>query len=86
MTLLGRRSRLFAGTRYLKRGVNGDGNCANDVEVEQIVDVGRTIAGHAGKVAAHVQARCVRKVTLHLPPRAHADLGLPTSAHRLCDS
>lgn len=38
VTLIGRRSRLFAGTRYLKRGVNDEGNVANDVEVEQIVD------------------------------------------------
>ena len=38
ITLIGRRSRLFAGTRYLKRGVNDEGNVANDVEVEQIVD------------------------------------------------
>ena len=32
-----RRSRNFAGTRYLKRGVNSDGDVANEVETEQIV-------------------------------------------------
>ncbi len=37
MTLVGRRSRHFAGTRYLKRGVSDEGYVANDVEVEQIV-------------------------------------------------
>ncbi|VDO12023.1 unnamed protein product [Rodentolepis nana] len=35
--LLARRSRFFAGTRFLKRGVNIDGNVANEVETEQIV-------------------------------------------------
>ncbi|CAN0024749.1 unnamed protein product [Scytosiphon promiscuus] len=36
MTLIARRSRHFAGTRYLKRGVSDTGKVANDVEVEQI--------------------------------------------------
>ncbi|XP_020104055.1 phosphoinositide phosphatase SAC2-like isoform X3 [Ananas comosus] len=36
-TLIARRSRYFAGTRYLKRGVNEKGRVANDVETEQIV-------------------------------------------------
>ncbi|XP_042506207.1 phosphoinositide phosphatase SAC2-like [Macadamia integrifolia] len=36
-TLIARRSRHFAGTRYLKRGVNEMGRVANDVETEQIV-------------------------------------------------
>ncbi|RLN03685.1 hypothetical protein C2845_PM13G00620 [Panicum miliaceum] len=35
--LISRRSRHFAGTRYLKRGVNDHGKVANDVETEQIV-------------------------------------------------
>ncbi|KAL2932991.1 Phosphoinositide phosphatase SAC2 [Bienertia sinuspersici] len=37
LTLLARRSRHYAGTRYLKRGVNEKGRAANDVETEQIV-------------------------------------------------
>ncbi|KAJ7942466.1 Phosphoinositide phosphatase [Quillaja saponaria] len=37
MTLIARRSRHYAGTRYLKRGVNEKGRVANDVETEQIV-------------------------------------------------
>jgi SacI homology domain len=36
-TLIARRSRLFAGTRYLRRGVDSDGFTANEVETEQIV-------------------------------------------------
>ncbi|KAF9266223.1 polyphosphoinositide phosphatase [Marasmius fiardii PR-910] len=37
VTLIARRSRHFAGARYLKRGINGEGNVANEVETEQIV-------------------------------------------------
>ncbi|KAI3833518.1 hypothetical protein MKW98_024517 [Papaver atlanticum] len=37
LTLIARRSRLYAGTRYRKRGVNERGRVANDVETEQIV-------------------------------------------------
>lgn len=37
VTLLARRSRHFAGTRYLKRGVSEQGKVANDVEHEQII-------------------------------------------------
>ncbi|KAK3159286.1 hypothetical protein QOZ80_2AG0148200 [Eleusine coracana subsp. coracana] len=37
LTLISRRSRHYAGTRYLKRGVNEKGRVANDVETEQIV-------------------------------------------------
>ncbi|EKX41961.1 hypothetical protein GUITHDRAFT_112093 [Guillardia theta CCMP2712] len=37
LTLIARRSRCFAGTRYLKRGATLDGFVANEVETEQIV-------------------------------------------------
>ncbi|CAG7892024.1 unnamed protein product [Brassica rapa] len=37
LTLVARRSRHNAGTRYLKRGINESGNVANDVETEQIL-------------------------------------------------
>ena len=37
LTLIGRRSRFYAGTRYNKRGINNEGDIANDVEVEQIL-------------------------------------------------
>jgi hypothetical protein len=52
VTLIGRRSRKFAGTRYLKRGISTDGFVANDVEVEQVVEV----AGR-GDIASFVQRR-----------------------------
>jgi len=44
LTLIARRSRFFAGARYLKRGVNSKGHVANDVESEQIVIDG-TVTG-----------------------------------------
>uniref|UniRef100_A0A1J3GAA0 Phosphoinositide phosphatase SAC5 n=1 Tax=Noccaea caerulescens TaxID=107243 RepID=A0A1J3GAA0_NOCCA len=37
LTVIARRSRHYAGTRYLRRGVNNLGRVANDVETEQIV-------------------------------------------------
>ncbi|EJD51558.1 hypothetical protein AURDEDRAFT_181831 [Auricularia subglabra TFB-10046 SS5] len=37
ITLIARRSRHYAGARYLRRGVNDEGNVANEVETEQIV-------------------------------------------------
>ena len=40
VTLIARRSKHFAGTRYRKRGVNFKGQVANDVEAEQLVDAG----------------------------------------------
>ncbi len=38
VSVIGRRNRKFAGTRYLKRGINDDGEVANDVETEQILE------------------------------------------------
>ncbi len=38
ITVLARRSRHYAGTRYLKRGINNNGNVANEVETEQILE------------------------------------------------
>jgi hypothetical protein len=40
ITLISRRSRFLAGTRYHKRGVSDSGYVANEVETEQIVDAG----------------------------------------------
>lgn len=51
LILLARRSRHFAGTRYLKRGVNPAGHAANDVEVEQVVD------DNWGRLSSFVQLR-----------------------------
>ncbi|EFC45272.1 phosphoinositide polyphosphatase domain protein [Naegleria gruberi] len=37
LTVIARRSRYYAGTRYLKRGISDGGHVANHVEIEQIV-------------------------------------------------
>lgn len=55
LTLIARRSRHFAGTRYLKRGVNAKGRVANDVETEQLVYAEKTdqicsIVQHRGSI------------------------------------
>lgn len=47
ITIIGRRSRFFAGARFLKRGINDLGYVANDVETEQIVSEMLTTSFHA---------------------------------------
>eukprot|EP00884_Botryococcus_braunii_P005975 jgi/Botrbrau1/15379/Bobra.43_2s0010.1 len=57
VTLVARRSKFFAGTRYRKRGVNDDGQVANHVEVEQIVSAGFDMHTRFPVVASMVQVR-----------------------------
>jgi len=57
VTLIARRSRHFAGTRYRKRGVNKQGKTANDVETEQMVDATGEWTGAPWKLASVVQVR-----------------------------
>jgi len=47
ITIIARRSRFFAGARFLKRGANDLGYVANDVETEQIVSEAATTSFHA---------------------------------------
>lgn len=47
ITVIARRSRFFAGARFLKRGANDLGYVANDVETEQIVSEVLTTSFHA---------------------------------------
>ncbi|KAK7258261.1 hypothetical protein RIF29_32840 [Crotalaria pallida] len=56
VSLISRRSRHFAGTRYLKRGVNDRGRVANDVETEQIV-LDDEAGSCKGKMSSVVQMR-----------------------------
>ncbi|XP_020589372.1 phosphoinositide phosphatase SAC1 [Phalaenopsis equestris] len=56
VALISRRSRHFAGTRYLKRGVNDKGRVANDVETEQIV-LDEEAGCCKGKMSSVVQMR-----------------------------
>lgn len=44
--VIARRSRKFAGLRFLKRGANNEGNVANEVETEQIVFNSKTTSFH----------------------------------------
>ncbi|KAL3684409.1 hypothetical protein R1sor_002431 [Riccia sorocarpa] len=58
ITLISRRSRYFAGTRYLKRGVSDNGKVANDVETEQIVvDEESGFGTTPGQISSVVQNR-----------------------------
>ena len=52
LTLIARRSRYYAGTRYLKRGASVGGHVGNEVEVEQVLE-----DTSAGTIAAFVQLR-----------------------------
>jgi len=54
LCLLSRRSRHFAGTRYLKRGVSDKGKVANDVEHEQII---HDETGAEGAFSSFLQVR-----------------------------
>lgn len=58
-TLIARRSRHYAGPRYLKRGVNEKGRVANDVETEQIVleDVNQACPACPIQMSSVVQIR-----------------------------
>lgn len=57
VTLVSRRSRYFAGTRYRKRGVSDAGHVANEVETEQIIDVGAAVPNGPPRIASSVQVR-----------------------------
>lgn len=54
LALIARRSRYFAGTRYLKRGISDSGKVANDVEIEQIV---HEESVYEGTFSSYVQVR-----------------------------
>ncbi|XP_046738067.1 polyphosphoinositide phosphatase isoform X4 [Diprion similis] len=57
VTIIARRSTKYAGTRFLKRGANFDGDVANEVETEQIVhDSGISSFSH-GHFSSFVQMR-----------------------------
>eukprot|EP00803_Ostreobium_quekettii_P002349 evm.model.scf_47.9 EVM.evm.TU.scf_47.9 scf_47:105431-123826(-) len=57
VTLVARRSRHFAGTRYLKRGINNKGWVANEVETEQIVSLGIDSSSCSPSLSSVVQLR-----------------------------
>ena len=57
VTLIARRSRDFAGTRFLKRGANMRGQPANNVETEQIVHDASTLRHDSGMYTSYLQIR-----------------------------
>ncbi|XP_005103334.1 polyphosphoinositide phosphatase isoform X2 [Aplysia californica] len=57
LTVIGRRSNQFAGTRFLKRGTNQEGYVANEIETEQIVQDTSVTFLDQGKVSSFVQLR-----------------------------
>ncbi|XP_033338065.2 polyphosphoinositide phosphatase FIG4 isoform X2 [Megalopta genalis] len=57
VTVIARRSNKYAGTRFLKRGANFDGDVANEVETEQIVHDSGVSALSKGRYSSFVQMR-----------------------------
>ncbi|KAL5009502.1 hypothetical protein ScPMuIL_011807 [Solemya velum] len=57
LTLIARRSAKFAGTRFLKRGINCDGDVANEIETEQIVHDASITYLNKAKITSFVQLR-----------------------------
>ncbi|XXG81594.1 hypothetical protein AAC387_Pa09g2188 [Persea americana] len=56
-TLIARRSRHYAGTRFLKRGINEKGRVANEVETEQIVFEDVSDGAYPAQITSIVQTR-----------------------------
>ena len=52
-----RRSKKYAGTRFLKRGANSEGDVANEVETEQIVNLAEVQDWNRGSFTSFVQLR-----------------------------
>lgn len=57
LTLIARRSKKYAGTRFLKRGTNQDGDVANEVETEQILSEIEQFNFNTGQFSSFVQIR-----------------------------
>ncbi|KAG9432803.1 polyphosphoinositide phosphatase isoform X1 [Apis mellifera carnica] len=57
VTIIARRSNKYAGTRFLKRGANFDGDVANEVETEQIVHDSGVSSLSKGRFSSFVQMR-----------------------------
>ena len=55
--MIARRSKDFAGTRFLKRGANDEGQVANEVETEQIVHDATSNLHPNGRYTSYIQLR-----------------------------
>jgi len=70
ITLIARRSRHFAGTRYLKRGVSDCGMVANDVEMEQTIhahDVGEGLFSSFLQVRGSIPTFWTQETSVTMP-------------------
>ncbi|XP_023722312.1 polyphosphoinositide phosphatase isoform X3 [Cryptotermes secundus] len=57
VTIIARRSNRYAGTRFLKRGANFEGDVANEVETEQMVHDSCVSSLSSGRFSSFVQLR-----------------------------
>jgi hypothetical protein len=57
ISVISRRNRHYAGTRYLKRGISDDGTVANDVETEQILQEISTSCSDKPVVSSYIHIR-----------------------------
>lgn len=57
VTIIARRNRHFAGTRYLKRGISDEGYVGNDVETEQILEEVSTSTPDTPIISSYVHIR-----------------------------
>ena len=57
ISVIARRNRNYAGVRFLKRGISEDGNVANDVETEQILEEISTTWSDRPKISSYLQIR-----------------------------
>eukprot|EP00117_Sycon_ciliatum_P027066 scpid21982/ scgid0701/ Polyphosphoinositide phosphatase; Phosphatidylinositol 3,5-bisphosphate 5-phosphatase; SAC domain-containing protein 3 len=57
ISLIARRSKEYAGCRFLKRGTNDVGHVANEVETEQIVHDAAHLSHNTGRFTSFVQVR-----------------------------
>ena len=75
LTLIARRSRHYAGTRYLKRGINSRGQAANDVETEQILHDRSQGSARDGAYTAYVTMRA--SIPVHWSQESNAIVAQP---------
>lgn len=79
ITIIARRSHHFAGARFLKRGVNHNGDVANEVETEQIVNDVMTSSFHDPKYGPYSNP----KITSYVQHRGSIPLYWTQDLNRL---
>lgn len=57
VTIIARRNKNFAGTRYLKRGISDDGHVGNEVETEQILEEISTTSSINPHITSYIHIR-----------------------------